>query len=111
MVLVALNTGLRKSEQLKLQWTDIDFRLGHFTIREGKNGKSRIIPMNSVLKVTLERIPRRVDRIGDAQGILVSRPNPYLFASDRKPELPLKDLPREWEGVPQGGKYRKFPLA
>lgn len=75
MAVVALNSGLRKSEQLSLKWTDIDFRLGHMTIREAKNRKNRIIPLNSTLKETLERIPRRVDRIEDPQGNLISRPS------------------------------------
>lgn len=108
MVLVALNTGLRKSEQLRIQWTDIDLGLGQITIREGKSGKSRIIPMNRTLKETLERIPKGINRIRDKKGNLISRPNPYVFASGRKPELPLNDLPREWEEHLKEAKIENF---
>jgi site-specific recombinase XerD len=78
--------------------------LGQIAVREGKNGRSRIISMNGQLRETLERIPRRVDRIEDTEGNFISRPNPYVFASDRKPGQRLNDLPREWEGyVKQAG--------
>jgi site-specific recombinase XerD len=54
MVIIALNSGLRKSEQLNLRWTDVDLRLGQIIVRAGKNGKNRIIPINRTLKQALE---------------------------------------------------------
>ena len=53
MVIVSLNTGLRKSEQLNLQWKDIDFRQGLILVKNSKPGDSRSIPMNAAVMQTL----------------------------------------------------------
>ena len=45
-VSIALNTGLRKSEQLSLLWKDVDFRSEIITVRETKAGKIQHIEMN-----------------------------------------------------------------
>lgn len=43
---VALNTGMRFSEQFNLRWTDIDFDRKVVTLDKTKNGNSRHIPLN-----------------------------------------------------------------
>lgn len=42
---VALGTGMRKSEQYGLRWTDVDFDRRVITLRDTKNGSSRTVPM------------------------------------------------------------------
>jgi integrase len=83
LVFVALHTGMRKTEQLSLQWSDVDFKVGQVKVRESKAGKSRIIPMNDTLVETLRRLPRVLN-------------NPYIFVGRADGER-LTDLPREWE--------------
>lgn len=43
--IVALDTGMRKSELFGLQWQDIDFERRQVTVRQSKNGSFRVIPM------------------------------------------------------------------
>jgi integrase len=38
-------TGLRRSEALNLQWTDVDAGAGFIHVRQSKNGKARTIPL------------------------------------------------------------------
>jgi len=83
LVTVAIHTGLRKTEQLSLKWTDVDFKLGQITVRESKAGKSRVIPMNDTVETVLNRMPRRIR-------------NPFVFVG-RQPGGRLKDLPNDWE--------------
>ncbi|MEP6645165.1 MAG: site-specific integrase [Acidobacteriaceae bacterium] len=44
---IALNTGLRRSEQYRLEWHDVDLVRRQLTITHSKNGKIRYIPLNS----------------------------------------------------------------
>ncbi|MGH2619067.1 MAG: tyrosine-type recombinase/integrase, partial [Anaerolineales bacterium] len=57
-MLVALHTGMRKSEQLNLQWTEVDFRQNMITVLESKAGEPRHIPMNQVVIEVLQTLPR-----------------------------------------------------
>ncbi len=83
LVTVALHTGLRKSEQFKLEWRDIDFKEGFITVRESKPGESRIIPMNETVEGTLRRLPRVIN-------------NPHVFVG-KEPGTRRTDLPKFWE--------------
>jgi len=49
VVLLAMNTGLRRGELLSLQWSDIDLEAKVITIqaRNAKNGRQRHVPMNA----------------------------------------------------------------
>jgi integrase len=53
IVTVALHSGCRAGELLKLEWRDVDFKRGMFVCRNTKAGDSRWIPMNTVIKKTL----------------------------------------------------------
>lgn len=59
---VLINTGMRKGELQKLTWSNVDFDQSVIFIAVSKNGKSRYIPMNVVVKQILlrERLKRNV---------------------------------------------------
>jgi integrase len=51
---------------LTLDWGDVDFRRGQITVQaiHAKNGESRTVPMNTVLKEALTRLRERSDGSG-----------------------------------------------
>jgi len=55
---LALFTGMRKGELLKLKWSDLDYDSGLILIRSPKGKKSVYIPMNQQARATLEGHPR-----------------------------------------------------
>ncbi len=61
VVITALNTGMRKSEILNLTWDRVDLRHGFILLDKTKNGDRREIPINSVLRQTLQDLVRRID--------------------------------------------------
>ena len=46
IVMIALNTGMRKSEILNLKWRDVDINRGIIYLYNTKNGEKREIPIN-----------------------------------------------------------------
>ncbi len=58
MVKVALGTGMRLGEQLRLSWERVDFSPGVLILTKTKSGKDREVPMNpevfEILKALLE---------------------------------------------------------
>jgi integrase len=54
IVIVAVNTGMRRSEILKLRPLDIDIQHGHILLRHTKNGESRIVYLNAAARAVLE---------------------------------------------------------
>jgi len=53
IVTVALHTGLRQGELLKLNWEDVDFNAGTLFVRDRKSGESTHVHMNSRVKVVI----------------------------------------------------------
>ena len=66
---VALGTGMRKGEQYGLKWSDIDFDQRVITLRDTKNGESRLVYMiddvvaafEQLRELNLDRRPGRND--------------------------------------------------
>lgn len=58
---MALHTGMRRGEILRLRWSDLDFRKGFILIRNPKGGRSERIPMNPQTQVLLEGLDRESD--------------------------------------------------
>jgi integrase len=63
LMLMAVYTGMRKGELLKLRWKDVDFETGFITIRSPKGKKSMKIPMSQSVKTILERHPRSGEHV------------------------------------------------
>jgi integrase len=56
ILIVLLNTGMRRGEVLNLKWSDVDFKTGYIFIGDSKSGKSRRVPMSGLVYETLERL-------------------------------------------------------
>ena len=60
---IALNTGMRKGEILKLKWEDIDFDRNQITVRDTKNGSNRVIVLSRCLREQLQSKPKKLGMI------------------------------------------------
>jgi integrase len=58
VLIVALNTGMRRNEILSLKWEDVDFGKSFVLISNSKSGKSRKVPMNATVYETLRALPQ-----------------------------------------------------
>ncbi|MDW7997824.1 MAG: site-specific integrase [Thermodesulfovibrio sp.] len=56
IVVVALNTGMRKGEILNLKWQNIDFKNEIILLDKTKNDERREIPMNNTLKLLFKKL-------------------------------------------------------
>ncbi|MDA2918043.1 tyrosine-type recombinase/integrase [Desulfobacterota bacterium AH_259_B03_O07] len=66
ILVIALNSGMRRSEILNLKHDDIDLNQEYLTVRDSKNNESRSIPLNKTLKETI-------------RPLLKNNNNEYLF--------------------------------
>jgi len=57
-VLFALQTGARRSELVRLQWSGVDMRARTVTFSKTKNRHSRSVPMTETLHAALAALPR-----------------------------------------------------
>ena len=56
ILVVALNTGMRRAEILNLNWSQVDFKARRIKVEKTKSGKVRFIPLNDVLYNELCRL-------------------------------------------------------
>jgi integrase len=99
IVLVALNTGLRKGEIFGLQWRDVDLVAAGLTVRgEGaKSGQTRYVPLNTEAVTTLTAW--KTATAADGTG--------YVFTG-REPGEPLDDVKKAWLPVVKAAKLTAF---
>lgn len=84
LLMIAVHTGLRRSEILNLKRPDINFEDKYIIVRESKNGEIRHVPINSLLMETLEAV---VDKAGSG----------YLFPG--KDNAPIKSVKKAFLGA------------
>lgn len=82
-------TGLRLGEARNLELPDVDLKTAVLTIRSGKFGKSRLIPIHSSTCRVLANYIERRDRLWAARPV-----SPYLFVSNRGNRLDNKNIHR-----------------
>jgi integrase len=61
IVIMAMNTGMRKGEILNLKWDNVDLKNGFLLLDKTKNGGRREVPINHTLESALKNIVRRLD--------------------------------------------------
>jgi integrase len=61
IVVLAANTGARKSEILNLEWGQVDFARGVVKLEVTKSGRRREIPMNDAVYAALSALPGNKD--------------------------------------------------
>jgi integrase len=60
LILLALDTGMRRGEILALRWDELDFVNNRIWVRRSKNGEPRHIPMTARVREALQKHPRRI---------------------------------------------------
>lgn len=61
---LALHTGMRRGEQYRLRWEDVNLTVGIISIPRSKPGRRRHLPINSVARSALEALWGRADGAG-----------------------------------------------
>jgi integrase len=99
MVIVSLNTGIRRGSLFGLLWSDIDFREEILTVRPetAKAGKEIHIPMNPTLTEALATWKKQTG--GGDDGL--------VFASPKSGGV-FDNVRRAWEGVLKAAGIKKF---
>ena len=86
IVVVALNTGMRKGEILNLRWRDIDLANRFIHVETSKSGKRRDVPMNKFLT---ETVRFDIKKPGSEYVFCNDKGNPFIHV-DRSFETALK---------------------
>lgn len=73
LVIVALTTGARKGELLRLTWGDIDFERQIASVNQTKNGDKKNLPL----------VPAVIEELNKFK---TNNPNELIFASKRRPD-------------------------
>lgn len=97
IVLIAMNTGLRRSELFHLRWEDIDLEAKWLTVQgvSAKNGQTRRIPLNAEALAILEAW-RKLAKDGE--------PQVFPGVDGRR----LRRVDRAWRRLRKGAELQNF---
>jgi len=97
MVLVTLNTGLRRAELLNLKWENINFERAILTVRgdTAKSGRTRYIPLNAVALKALKDWKK-------------SNSSEGLIFSNKKTGEAFGHVKRSWGNIKKAAKIKSF---
>lgn len=94
IVLMALKTGLRKSNILLMRWEQIDFKLKCISVPENKGNKFIILPLLEPLYSTLKEMHR-----DDGEGYVFKNPDTGL---------PYTDIKKAWKNALENANIENF---
>ena len=93
---LALYTGMRRGELLRLKWEDIDFKRGFISIRDPKGRQDQKIPLNDAARRVLQNLPR-----GESPYVFPGRKGQQRININR-PAKKIKDaagLPKDFRAI------------
>ncbi len=93
LVLMAMTTGMRKSELINLRWTDVDFGRNVAMLKDTKNGSSRHVPIPSL---TMQEL-KGFRQIGSG----------LIFPSEQIPTKPF-EFRKQWENALERAGIQNF---
>lgn len=91
---IALHTGIRRGEQYKLLWSDVDLQARRLTLRQTKNGTTRHVPLNVVATAAFQTLWERSQGRG------------RVFVGEHG--LPLERPRYWWDAVVSDAKLQDF---
>lgn len=96
LVILAINTGMRRGEIFGLEWQHVDLANGYLTIiaSNSKSGQGRHIPLNNEAKITLSNWLADTDDSG------------FVFKGSNS--KPLTDIKRTWNTLLTEAKIDNF---
>ncbi len=96
MVLLSINTGLRRGEVFNLRWEDISFGKSLVTVRgeNAKSGKTRHVPLNDEAFMVLKKWKTKLDQTG------------FVFPADSGDKL--TDVKKSWATLMDLAGLKKF---
>jgi integrase len=77
MIILAVETGMRRGELLAMCWTDVDFQARTVHLQMTKNGHSRTVPLSQRAREALRRLPQ------DAIAVFPVSANAFRLAWER----------------------------
>jgi integrase len=86
LIVLAINTGMRRGELLSLEWRNVDFQRGVIHVTNTKTGRDRDVPMNSEVRRILLELQRQAED------------EAFVFRS-RKTGLNLTDVKHGFNGA------------
>jgi protein MpaA len=93
ILIIALNTGMKKIEILNLKWENVDIEHGFIMLDKTKKSE-RMIPINDTLKKTLMNISRRQDV-------------PYVFYNNTTSK-PYRNISKSFANALRRSKIKNF---
>lgn len=102
LVLLALATGLRRLEMLRLKWQDVDLDAGFITLPRTKSGKVQRVPLNGMAREVLDGMPKIAEHVfpGGKEGQHVQNLYPALRRIRERAGLPKTMRPlHAWRHV------------
>jgi integrase len=61
IIVLVINTGMRRGEIFNLQWSHVDLKNRIIEVADSKNGDQRFTHINDTLLNTLQLLPHRID--------------------------------------------------
>jgi integrase len=101
LVMVAIHTGLREGELLRLRWSDVDFGSGSINVREAKSGEGRSLPLNQTALATLRQLRGARPKVIQLEARRGAGESGYIFGPDT-PALRVS-LNREFRRAAKAG--------